>query len=165
MQGFVCRVESWSRNYWGVIYIRSRTGRKTGREDFCSSPIWKFFQPTRENLAGWGEFCPNLFAHGLLKWFHNFPLLVEVVPNCSPKFNIQVRLKFFIYFLSISFATSKTIEHVFEYLWLNVLIFYLRGEQALRTYLAICFSLAVGNVLNTLHRKQDTWKTLLGNIF
>ena len=31
-----------------------------------------------------------------------------------------------------------------------------RGEQALRTYLAICFSLAVGNVLNTLHRKQDT---------
>ena len=34
-----------------------------------------------------------------------------------------------------------------------------------KTAFAICFSKAVGNILNTLCRKQDTWKALLEEIF
>ena len=66
----------------------------------------EFFQPGWDNYPGWE--LSHLFEHGLLKWFHNFPLPVDIVdktvfPNSVFKFNPR-----FLVFLSISFVKSKT---------------------------------------------------------
>ena len=76
-----------------------------------------------------GWFLPHLFEHALLKWFHNFVLLTEIVdksaiPNSIFKFNSSflVSLNNFIYEIEST--------NLFEHLWLNILNFLWEKEAA-----------------------------------
>ena len=57
--------------------------KKTGQDDFGAAFICAFFQSGWDKKIEWDNFCLTILSKEFNKWFHNFPLLVEILDKVT----------------------------------------------------------------------------------
>ena len=67
--------KTWTRitpntdTFHAVVYMKSGTGLKTRRDDFCPAFIRRFLQLVWDNQTRWDEFCPALSSMNYVSGF------------------------------------------------------------------------------------------------